>query len=233
MIFCKSLGNLEIDYDKKEVRAGGRRISFGQISHYEYNHEKTEYGDYDPQDSDAREHLLRQKEIMRVCGKCVELPSDYHPFSVTPGFDEVVLQIFFNYYQGEELKQSSLVFTQNDALNARNKLKPLIEQLRERRASDDFNMFIGEEHLRIGNIVSLNVPLKDFNIHKADLPIFGTCSVHAYGKEVVTISCISKAISDMCYFPVLERDITDIINFCVEKFGLGLEPYKYFFAVCI
>ena len=66
MIFCKSLGNLEIDYDKKEVRAGGRRISFGQISHYEYNHEKTEYGDYDPQDSDAREHLLHKKEIMSI-----------------------------------------------------------------------------------------------------------------------------------------------------------------------
>ena len=227
MIFCKSLGNLEIDYDKKEVRAGGRRISFGQISHYEYNHEKTEYGDYDPQDSDAREHLLHKKEIMRVCGKCVELPSDYHPFSVTPGFDEVVLQIFFNYYQGEELKQSSLVFTQNDALNARNKLKPLIEQLRERRASDDFNMFIGEEHLRIGNIVSLNVPMKDFNIHKADLPIFGPCSVHAYGKEVVTHINLSteRKLSEEEMLPMLEYMKKSMpVESSYDDYGYGVMP---------
>lgn len=47
-------------------------------------------------------------------------------------------------------------------------------------------MFVGEEHLRIGNLVSLNIPTKDFNIRNADLPIFGPCTIRIYGTDVIT-----------------------------------------------
>lgn len=133
VLICEKARNLEVDYDKKEVRAGGRIVDFESISHYEFEHVETVWkDDYDMQDSDMRASIDRHKEIMRICGTCVELPLEYHPFSATTGFDEVKLKLWFNYYQGEELKQTSLDFSQNDALKARNKLKPLIKQLREK-----------------------------------------------------------------------------------------------------
>ena len=207
MLFCKSLGNLEIDYDKKEVRTGGRRIDFGQISHYEF-----EYASF--------------FETMRVCGRCEELP-DNHPLSVTTDFEKAGLKLWFFYYQNEELKQSSLDFSQNNAIEARNKLKPLINYLREWRISENFNMFVGEQHLRIGSIASLNVPLKDFNIHKADLPIFGTCSVHAYGKEVVTHINLSteRKLSEEEMLPMLEYMKKSMpVESSYDDYGYGVMP---------
>ena len=59
MIIYKSLGNLEVDYDKREVRAGGRRVDFGQISYYEFKHIQTGHVNY---------------ENMRACDTYEELP---------------------------------------------------------------------------------------------------------------------------------------------------------------
>ena len=183
MIIYKSLGNLEVDYAKREVRTGGRRIDFGRISHYEFEHVHKVDGDCDPQDSDAREHGLFNYETMRVNGTCEELP-DMSPEAERRAslVDVVGLKLWFYYYQCEELKESSLDFSQKDAIEARHKLKPLIKHLRENR---NINMFVGEEHLKIGNLASLNVPRKEFDLQEADLPVFGPCTIHAYGKDVI------------------------------------------------
>ena len=101
--------------------------------------------------------------------------------------DEVGLKLWFHYYQCGELKESSLDFSQKDAIEARHKLKPLIKHLREKGI---INIFVGEEHLRIGDLVSLNAPRKEFDLHKAVLPVFGPCTVHAYGKDVIVRVCL-------------------------------------------
>lgn len=136
-----SLGNLEVDYDKKEVRAGGRTIDFGMISHYEFEHVETVWkDDYELQDSDMRTGIYCDEEIMRVYGECKELQnvsSDEDMQNIRERHwalcDEVGLKLWFNYYQNEELKQSSLDFSQKDAIEARRKLNPLIKYLREWR----------------------------------------------------------------------------------------------------
>ncbi len=170
MNIYKSLGNIEVDYEKKEVRAGGRMINFGKISHYEFEYVQTDHVDY---------------EIMRVCGSCDELP-DNRPSSVTTDFEKVGLKLWINYYQNEELKQSSLDFSQKDAIEARHKLNTLIKHLRQWRTSDDFNMFVGEQHLRIGNLVSLNIPQREFHLQHAELPVFGSCTIRAFGTKRIT-----------------------------------------------
>lgn len=200
MYMNKSLGSIEVDYEKKEVRAGGRIIDFGRISHYEFEHVETVWKeDYDPQDSDMRAGINRESEIMHVYEECKELQdvSDKKWQEIREKHwalcDKVELKLCFNYYQNEELKQSSLYFSRNDAIEARRKLKPLIMHLREWRTSDAFNMFVGEKHLRIGNLSSLSVLTKDFNIHEASLPVFGPCTVHAFGTDVIThISLTTK-----------------------------------------
>lgn len=85
MVIYKPLGNLEVDYDKKEVRADSRIIDFGRISHYEFEHVKTGHCDY---------------ETMRVCGACEELPyvSPETERHAALG-DEVGLKLWFNYFQ--------------------------------------------------------------------------------------------------------------------------------------
>lgn len=102
------------------------------ISHYEFEYVQTEHSNY---------------ETMRVCGSYDELP-DNRPLSVTTDSEKVGLKLWFNYYQNEELKQSSLDFSQKDAIEARHKLNTLIKHLRQWRTSDEFNMFVGEQHLR-------------------------------------------------------------------------------------
>lgn len=171
MIIYRSLGNLEVDYDKKEVRAGGQIIDFGQTSHYEFEHIQTGHINY---------------ESMRVCGACEELPdmsleAERHAVQV----DKVGLKLWFNYYQCEELKTSSLDFLQKDAIEARRKLKPLIKYLKDCRTSDDFNMFVGDRHLRIGNLASLNIPKNEFLLQRAEFPVFGPCTIHIYGTSVI------------------------------------------------
>lgn len=218
MIIYKSLGDLEVDYEKKEVRAGGRTIDFGRISHYEFEHVQTDYGDYDLQDGDAREHGTFKYESMLVNGTCEELPNmspeaERHAALL----DEVGLKLWFNYYQNEELKQSSLDFSQKDAIEARRKLKPLIKYLREWRASVDFNMFVGEEHLRIGNLASLNVLQNEFHLQHVDLLVFGSCSVHAYGKDVIIhVDLITEQRID-------EEEMLPMLDYM--KKSMPMEPY--------
>lgn len=192
MIINRSLGNLEVDYDKKEVRAGNRRVSFGRISHYEFEHIQTG-------------HVNR--ESMRVYGVCEELPYmspevERHAAQI----DQVGLKLWFNYYQCEELKTSSLDFSQQDAIEARHKLRPLIMNIREWRASEAFNMFVGEQHLRIGNFASLNTPQKEFLLQRAELPLFGLCTVLAYGTDVTThVSLVTeRRLSEEEMLPILE-----------------------------
>lgn len=204
MVIYKSLGHLEVDYDKREVRAGGRRIDFGRISRYEFEHVQTEYVDCNPQDSDAREHGLFSYETMRVMGACEELP-DLSPETERRAalVDEVGLKLWYYYFQCDELKESSLDFSQKDAMEARHKLKPLIKHLREK---GNVNMFVGEEHLRIGGLASLNVPRKEFDLHRADLPVFGPCTVHAYGKDVIGRVCLitERKMREEEMLPMLE-----------------------------
>jgi len=212
MIIYKSLGSLEVDYKKKEVRAGGRRIDFGRISHYEYEHAS---------------HF----ETMRVYGKCEEMP-DMSPETKrhTTQVDKIGLKLWFNYYQCEELKQSSLDFSQKDAIEARHKLKPLIKHLRERRSSDDFNLFIGEEHLRIGNIVSLNIPTKDFDIHEVDLPIFGPCTIRVFGTNVITHASLvtERRLSEEEMLPMLDYMKKSIpMESYYDDHGYGVMPKPY------
>jgi len=78
--------NLEVDYDKKEIRAKykdcwGEHIlsrDFGMITHYEFEYVKTEWADSDPEDIDSRDHLIQLRETMRVNGVCEEL-GDFSP----------------------------------------------------------------------------------------------------------------------------------------------------------
>ncbi len=203
MIINKSLGNLEVDYEKKEVRADGMRVDFGQISHYEFEHIQTGHVNY---------------ESMRVCGWCDELSNispkaERHVAQV----DKVGLKLWFNYYQCEELKTSSLDFSQKDALEARHKLKPLIMHIREWRASDDFNMFVGEQHLRIGNLASLNIPQKKFQLQRAELPVFGPCMIHTYGTgEIVHVDLVTeRELSEEEMLPMLDY----------MKRSLSVSPY--------
>lgn len=203
MIIYKSLGNLEVDYDKKEVRAGGQIIDFGQTSHYEFEHIQTGHINY---------------ESMRVCGACEELPdmsleAERHAVQV----DKVGLKLWFNYYQCEELKTSSLDFSQKDAIEARHKLKPLIMHIREWRASDDFNMFVGDQHLRIGNLVSLNIPQKEFHLQRVEFPIFGPCTVRAYGTGMTThVSLVTER-------RLSEEEMLPILDYMMKS--MPMEPY--------
>lgn len=203
MIIYKSLGNLEVDYDKKEVRGGGRRVDFGQISHYEFEHTHTGNVNY---------------ENMRVCGACEELPdmsleAERHAAQV----DQVGLKLWFNYYQCEELKTSSLDFSQKDAIEARHKLKPLIMHIREWRASDDFNMFVGDQHLRIGNLVSLNIPQNEFLLQRAELPVFGPCTIHTYGTGVIVhVDLVTER-------KLSEEEVLPMLDYM--KKSMPMEPY--------
>lgn len=143
---------LEVDYDKKEVRAKyrdrwGEHIllrDFGVITHYEFEYE--------------------HRETMRVNGPCEEL-GDFEPEEERLAImrhDEVGLKLWYFYYQNSEVKNSSLYFSQKDAFEARRKLKPLIKYLGS-QGLEDKNMFVGCEHLRIAEIVSLGIPISKFN----------------------------------------------------------------------
>ena len=170
---------LEVDYDKKEVRAKyrdcwGEHIlsrDFGVITHYEFEYE--------------------HRETMRVNGICEEL-GDFSPEEerlATLLHDEVGLKLWYFYYQNSEVKKSSLYFSNKDAFEARRKLKPLIKYLGS-HGLEGKNMFVGSEHLRIGDIVSLGIPSSEFREavsswrHRENvtspiifLPKFGECTL--------------------------------------------------------
>lgn len=170
---CSGLcSELEVDYDKKEVRAKakdcwGEHIlnrDFGVITHYEFEYVKTEWAESDHEDSDSRDHLIQLRETMCVSGSCEEL-GDFEPEEERLAImrhDEVGLKLWYFYYQNSEVKKSSLYFSNKDAFEARRKLKPLIKYLGS-HGLEDRNMFVGSEHLRIGDIVSLGIPSSEFN----------------------------------------------------------------------
>ena len=170
---------LEVDYDKKEVRAKyrdrwGEHIllrDFGVITHYEFEYE--------------------HRETMRVNGPCEEI-GDFEPEEERLAImrhDEVGLKLWYFYYQNSEVKTSSLYFSNKDAFEARRKLKPLIKYLGS-HGLEGKNMFVGSEHLRIGDIVSLGIPSSEFREavsswrHRENvtspiifLPKFGECTL--------------------------------------------------------
>ena len=131
MIVYNSLGDLEVDYEKKEVRACGQVVGFCQISHYVFERVKTEWSDSDLEDSDMRQHVTYDYETMRVYGTCEETP-DISPEAerIAALLNEVGL-ILWCHDVNDEQKQFSLGFSQKDAFEARRKLKPLIKYLRE------------------------------------------------------------------------------------------------------
>ena len=178
---------LEVDFDKKEVRAKyrdcwGEHIlsrDFGVITHYEFEYE--------------------HRETMRVNGPCEEL-GDFSPEverHATLLHDEVGLKLWYFYYQNSEVKKSSLYFSNKDAFEARRKLKPLIKYLGS-HGLEGKNMFVGSEHLRIGDIVSLGIPSSEFreavsswrhreNVTNPNifLPKFGECTLDIGSQENV------------------------------------------------
>lgn len=214
----RSLGNLEVDYGKKEVRAGGQIVDFGRISHYVYEYSEN-------------------KETMRVTGTCEELPEMglwEERRATLP--DQVGLQLWFHYYQGGELKTSSLDFSQQDAIEARRKLKPLIKYLRDFRADDNFNMFVGEEHLRIGKGMSLDLARL---AHYVELPWFGKCSIHIVGSSAPVTHVRLKTdrrMSEEEVLPILEyMERTMPTGMLYDDHGYGVLPnpheVQHFWAI--
>lgn len=237
MIIYKSLGILEVDYDMKEVRAGGRVIDFGRLTHYEFEHVITEWTESDPQDGDAREHATFRYETMRINGTCDELP-EMSPEQEKRAtlVDEVGLQLWFHYYQGGDLKSSSLDFAKKDAFDARRKLKPLIKYLRDLRAGDDFNMFVGENHLRIGKGMPLDLA---HLAHYVELPWFGKCSIQVVGSSdhVTHVRIMTdRRMSEEEMLPMLEyMERTMPTGMLYDDHGYGTLPkpheVQHFWAV--
>lgn len=199
--------DLEVDYDKKEIRARTRdcwgeyifRRGFDVITHYEFEYVKTEWAESDLEDSDSRDHLILLRETMHVNGPSEEL-GDFNPEEERHAIllqYEVGLKLWYFYFQNSELKHSSLYFSQKDAFEARRKLKPLIKYLGS-QGLEDKNMFVGSEHLRIGDIVSLGIPASEFseavsswrqreNVTSPNifLPKFGECTLDIGSQENV------------------------------------------------
>lgn len=208
MYNCSGIcSELEVDYDKKEVRAKARNYwseyilsrDFGVITHYEFEYVKTEWVENDKEDSDSRDHLIHLRETMRVNGPCEELgdfDSEEERLAILLHY-EVGLKLWYFYYQNSELKKSSLYFSNKEAFEARRKLKPLIKYL-ESQGLEDNNVFVGREQLRIANIVSLGIPISKFNDAVSawrekekmnhpyiSLPKFGECSLYIGSQENV------------------------------------------------
>lgn len=198
---------LEVDYDKKKVRTKTRDYrseyilsrDFGMITHYEFEYLKKENVESGKEDSASRDHLILLRETMRVNGTCEEL-GDFGSKEESLAImrhDEVGLKLWFFYYQNSEMKKSSLYFANKDAFEARRKLKPLIKYLGS-QGLEDRNMFVGSEHLRIAEIVSLDIPISKFNDAVSAwrekenmkhpyicLPKFGECTLDVGSQENV------------------------------------------------
>ncbi len=67
-------------------------------------------------------------------------------------------------------------------------------------------MFVGEQYLRIGNLASLNIPYKEFHLQRAELPIFGPCTVRTYGTDIITHVYLEteRRLSEEEMLPILE-----------------------------
>lgn len=193
--------NLEIDYDKREIRAKTRYPGgeldifrgFGMITHYEFEYVKTKEDENTTEDIDSRDYY----ETMRVNGPCEELDDftqEEESFAISHHY-EVGLKLWYFYYANSTIKTSSLFFLDKNALEARRLLKPLIKYLRS-RFLEDSNIFVGSEHLRIANIVSLGIPRQEFvsivsswhlreGSNYVRLPKFGECSIAIDNSEII------------------------------------------------
>ena len=244
---------LEVDYDKKEVRAKyrdcwGEHIlsrDFGVITHYEFEYVKTEWADSAPEDIDSRDHLIQLRETMRVNGICEEF-GDFSPEEerhATLLHDEVGLKLWYFYYQNSEVKTSSLYFSNKDAFEARRKLKPLIKYLRS-QGGEDKNMFVGSEHLRIGDIVSLGIPSSEFreavsswrhreNVTSPNifLPKFGECTLDigsqdnvGYAELVTTRKMNEEEMLPL--FEYMKESMPIGVRYDDGGYGVPAEPHR-------
>ena len=224
---------LEVDYDKKEVRAKyrdrwGEHIllrDFGVITHYEFEYE--------------------HRETMRVNGPCEEL-GDFEPEEERLAImrhDEVGLKLWYFYYQNSEVKNSSLYFSQKDAFEARRKLKPLIKYLGS-QGLEDKNMFVGSEHLRIGDIVSLGIPSSEFreavsswrhreNVTSPNifLPKFGECTLDigsqdnvGYAGLVTTRKMNEEEV--LLLFEYMKENMPIGVHYDDGGYGVPAEPHR-------
>lgn len=224
---------LEVDYDKKEVRAKyrdrwGEHIllrDFGVITHYEFEYE--------------------HRETMRVNGPCEEI-GDFEPEEERLAImrhDEVGLKLWYFYYQNSEVKNSSLYFSQKDAFEARRKLKPLIKYLGS-QGLEDKNMFVGSEHLRIGDIVSLGIPSSEFreavsswrhreNVTSPNifLPKFGECTLDigsqdnvGYAGLVTTRKMNEEEV--LLLFEYMKENMPIGVHYDDGGYGVPAEPHR-------
>ena len=211
---------LEVDYDKKEVRAKAKSYwgeyfvsrGFGVITHYDFEYVKTE---------------RVERETIRVIGPCEEI-GDFSPEEERHAIlhhYEVGLKLWHFYYQNSELKNSSFYFSQQDAFEARRKLKPLIKYLRDFRAGEDFNMFVGEEHLWIGKRTPLDLARL---AHYVELPWFGKCSVQVVGSSnpVTHVRLMTeRRMSEEEVLPILEyMERTMPTEMYYDDHGYGVLP---------
>ena len=247
---CKEL---EVDYDKKEIRAKtkdcwGEYIlskDFGVITHYEFEYVKTEWADSDPEDSDSRDHLIQFRETMRVKGACEEL-GDFSPeeerLAILLDY-EVGLKLWYFYYQNSEVKTSSLYFSNKDAFEARRKLKPLIKYLGS-QGLEEKNIFVGSEHLRIANIVSLGIPISEFNAAVAYwreresvtppniiLPKFGECTLDIASQENVGYAGLvtTRKMNEEQMLPLFEYMMESMpigVHYDDGGYGVPAEPHR-------
>ena len=219
---------LEVDYDKREVRAKykdcwGEHIlsrGFGVITHYEFEYVKTEWAESEKEDSDSRNHLIQLRETMHVNGHSEEL-RDFSPEEERHAIllhHEVGLKLWYYYYQNSEVKKSSLYFSQKDAFEARRKLKPLIKYLGS-KGLEDKNIFVGIDHLRLGDIVSLGIPSTECreavsswrqreNVASPNIiwPKFGECTLDFCSPEIIGYAGLetTKRMSEEEVLPLFE-----------------------------
>jgi len=231
---CSGLcSELEVDYDNREIRAKtrdqwGEHIlsrDFGVITHYEFEYE--------------------HRETMRVNGPCEEL-GDFEPEEERLAImrhDEVGLKLWYFYYQNSEVKNSSLYFSQKDAFEARRKLKPLIKYLGS-QGLEDKNMFVGSEHLRIGDIVSLGIPSSEFreavsswrhreNVTSPNifLPKFGECTLDigsqdnvGYAGLVTTRKMNEEEV--LLLFEYMKENMPIGVHYDDGGYGVPAEPHR-------
>ena len=93
------------------------------------------------------------------------------------------------------------------------------------RAGDDFNIFVGEEHLRIGNELSLDSARQACCV---ELPWFGKCSVQVVGSpDHVTHARImtERRMSEEEVLPILEYlERTMPTGMLYDDHGYGVLP---------
>ncbi len=249
--------DIEVDYDKKEIRAKNldstgksRNLSrdFGQITHYKFEYIRKERAEGEKESGDSCDRFVRVEEIMSVHGACEEL-ADFTPEEERLAIaqnGEVRLKLVYFYYGRSDVTTSYISFSQENAFEARRKLKALIKYLQE-RGLKDMNIFVGSEHLRIADIVNLNIPYREFNqaitswrikekwsVFYINLPKFGECSISIMGYDDnlnvnhVKLST-SRLISEEEMLPMFEymKESMPIGDFYDDGgYGLLPEPHR-------